>query len=272
MLPLTLFALWGYVLRSVLFPTHYLSLQFFLFCGLVFYLMRSSVHLQMPLGWFLAWAWLFSVLHLVVPPNMRWSWYVFWAALIPALWAVVHPERSVIRFFAWTTITFVARFIVYAFYVWYWLNPFKSRLFPFNLVSGWFKASSPRWSPVNEAALCKHCKHFVAGSSLIMGSRLPVTRLMGCYRHYESVKDLNDSAMSDMQACAVCNLLLHSISEDRRQALIRYTEGEALRIRVWEERPLSPYTYVQLMRGRDALGARLLTHRASLFQRGKPGH
>jgi len=42
-------------------------------------------------------------------------------------------------------------------------------------------------------------------------------------------------------------------------------------VKVWEERPLSLYTYAQLFLGGNFLGARILVHRDELFERGKPG-
>ena len=54
MLPLTLFVLSTHVMTCVIFPVHYLSRQYFLFCALAVYLMRSSIHVQMSLGAFLA--------------------------------------------------------------------------------------------------------------------------------------------------------------------------------------------------------------------------
>ena len=42
-----------------------------------------------------------------------------------------------------------------------------------------------------------------------------------------------------------------------------------LRVKVWEERPLSLYTYLQLFCGEIAIGARLLVHRDELFPTGQ---
>lgn len=41
--------------------------------------------------------------------------------------------------------------------------------------------------------------------------------------------------------------------------------NEELRVKIWEERPLSLYTYAQLYWGEVAIGARLLIHRQKLF-------
>ncbi|RWA11050.1 hypothetical protein EKO27_g4046 [Xylaria grammica] len=40
---------------------------------------------------------------------------------------------------------------------------------------------------------------------------------------------------------------------------------DELKVKVWEERPLSPYTYAQLYWGEIAIGARILVHRQKLF-------
>lgn len=40
---------------------------------------------------------------------------------------------------------------------------------------------------------------------------------------------------------------------------------EDSRLKVWEERPLSPYTYAQLYWGEVAIGARILVYRWKLF-------
>ena len=278
MLPLTLFVLWTHVMTCVIFPVHYLSRQYFLFCALTAYLMRSSIHVQMSLGAFLAWAWFFSVLRVVVPPNMPGPWYFFWAGAIPAWWAVARPETSALRFFAWTAGLFAARFVVYMLYVWYWLNPFKSDLFPFSLVSGWCRAARSRCSPSPSpspsggdagASLCRRCEGFISGSNLIMGSGFPVVRLVEWHDHHASVADFTSS----VAPCRVCNLLLHSMSEGRRQRLMVVDMespgpgvGGRFRVRVWEERPISSYTYVQLFKGREAVGARLLVHRRCRLQ------
>jgi hypothetical protein len=84
--------------------------------------------------------------------------------------------------------------------------------------------------------------------------------------------------------CHLCCLLWYSMSPRRQQALVAsatpnennarlegldfsmpHDPNAELRVKVWQERPLSLYTYAQLFWGEVALGARLLVHRNDHF-------
>lgn len=84
-------------------------------------------------------------------------------------------------------------------------------------------------------------------------------------------------------SCHLCCLIWYSMSPRRQEeiaasvkptgdtqledsSLSRPQDPSAeLRVKVWEERPLSLYTYMQLFCGEIAVGARLLVHREELF-------
>ncbi|KAJ3563321.1 hypothetical protein NPX13_g8244 [Xylaria arbuscula] len=87
----------------------------------------------------------------------------------------------------------------------------------------------------------------------------------------------------DPKSCDFCCLIWHSMSLGRRRSLVEVAihgiedrfngsylplptdPSDALRLKIWEERPLSPYTYTQLYWGEIAIGARILIHREKLF-------
>ncbi|KAM5350075.1 hypothetical protein ACJ41O_006580 [Fusarium nematophilum] len=248
MLPLTPVFLWALFIFIVFFPPHYLSLIYFSFAAVIIFFMRSTIHLFMPIGWYLAWTWFLSSLRLVVPKKMPVGWYIFWAGALAALAALIHPASSLIQFLAWTAAMWVVRFTAFWFYVTYWLYPMKSELFPFNIFSGTWRVPKPRWFP-----------------------ELPFVRLTEWYTHHGSIDSLRASAASeDSRSCNVCNILWHSISDKGTKTLQEENKKGAFKVKVWEERPLSLYTYVQLFKNGREVGARLLVHREKLFQKPSP--
>ncbi|KAM5357297.1 hypothetical protein ACJZ2D_016408 [Fusarium nematophilum] len=271
MLPLTPVFLWALFIFIVFFPPHYLSLIYFSFAAVIIFFMRSTIHLFMPIGWYLAWTWFLSSLRLVVPKKMPVGWYIFWAGALAALAALIHPASSLIQFLAWTAAMWVVRFTAFWFYVTYWLYPMKSELFPFNIFSGTWRVPKPRWFPESNEVLCDRCQKFTTNSRLIMGSRLPFVRLTEWYTHHGSIDSLRASAASeDSRSCNVCNILWHSISDKGTKTLQEENKKGAFKVKVWEERPLSLYTYVQLFKNGREVGARLLVHREKLFQKPSP--
>ena len=161
---------WTWLPPMILFPSQYLNPVFLGLSATIMYLMRARLHPQMSTVWFFSWGWFFGVLRVTVPPEMPWGWHVVWVALILSLWHQIHPGDSLGLFLGWTTLILALRvFVVYPLYVMYWLHGDKSRLFPFNLLSPWWRKSLPLWYPVEKKrqsgdinALCEVCKRFTS--------------------------------------------------------------------------------------------------------------
>ena len=114
-----------------------------------------------------------------------------------------------------------------------------------------------------------------------MGSSLPVVWLTEEHKHYDAMENLRKSARGNdsgsgnpSPGCFVCSLLRRSVSKEGRKAakLARKwgKNSQPLCVKVWDERPLSLYTYAQLHVGKKAVGARLLLQRGTgyPFQKG----
>ncbi|KAK5652036.1 hypothetical protein OQA88_10939 [Cercophora sp. LCS_1] len=163
----------------------------------------------------------------------------------------------------------------------------------------WFPLSSRNADSFNHESLCTRCA-FVDSSRLIMGSRRRFVRMVEWHAFYtreEFIAKFDPTTSADTEAattttatpksdCRLCLLLWHSMTPRRRGALASSVQRPGveqqpqlsssdlpepndrtaeLRVKVWEERPLSPFTYMQLHWGSTAVGARLLVHRGELF-------
>ncbi len=122
-------------------------------------------------------------------------------------------------------------------------------------------------------------------SKLIMGSSRYLTR-MEEWHDYKTLKDLECSVSNEVQSCHLCHIFWYSISKKRRDTLAMgsssstrcfssssegsnqsmQSKASILRVKIWEERPLSLYTYGQLYLDEETLGVRILVHREELFQ------
>lgn len=230
-------------------------------------ILRDKIHFLMSPGYWIGWPVLFTALHHGFHPDLPLSWDAVCLSLILVSGILIRPDISVVRFDLWTLFIFVGRPIVRALFTWVWCYP-ETYLFPFNLISGYWKISSKKWYPVSErpdstGALCGQCKHFTAKSKLILGSNYPLTRLIEMHKTWDSFEQLRDSALKVNQPCHFCNILWHSIGENRRQE-IAAAEVRPM-VKIWEERPLTRYTFAQLFEGDTAIGDRLLIHREKLF-------
>lgn len=133
--------------------------------------------------------------------------------------------------------------------------------------------------------------------------RLSMTHLAKWHELKVSYEDLRYQATRMRFRCRLCQLLWHSISEQRRNAITwgrRWlwihsvqkargtiyahltgtsgtTSGDpatfwarfkpkavSLFVKVWEERPITRYTFAQLLLGNTAVGARLLIPRGEI--------
>jgi len=288
----------------ILLPSQYLKPVFVGVAATTMYLMRAHLHPQMSPTWFCAWGWFFTMLRATLSHEMPWSWHAVWIALIPGLWLPIHPGDSLGHFLGWTTSILALRVCaVYPLYVLYWIHGSTSNTFPFNLFGPGWRRSQPLWYPVEKRsqsgdtnALCEVCREFTSHSSLIMGSRFPITKLAEWHRGWASFEKLRDSAENRNDSCHVCKLVWYSISEARRNEiereinsipgnesrssprtitaqentpLIQRQVAAGLKIKVWQERPLTIFIYVQLFLNEAEVGARLLVHRNELSSEGE---
>lgn len=296
MLPLTVFFIWTYLAWTALYPHinpysySYVAVTLFVVVAL-----RDSFSLEMHLGWALAWAQFFLSMHFVLLPDMGFIWNITWWSLLAGLWFLLQPPRGWVSLLLFGTIAASLRFVVYTLYVFYWLHPDKSSLPPFSLFSHLHRRPKrpvkrlerPIDSDGKPAHMCEKCRSFIYSSRLIMGSSLPIVWLTEEHKHYDTMKDLRKSARGNgsgsdnpFPSCFVCSLLRRSVSRrGRKAARLAAKRGnnkvsQPLCVKVWDERPLSLYTYAQLHVGKKAVGARLLLQRGTgfPFQIGTPRH
>lgn len=258
------------------------------------FIMRDKITYPMSFRWLLAW-WLALVTFVnILPPAFPIGWHIFWVPVIYLLGLWIRPGTSIGRFFLWLLVIWIPRFPVYLLYVMYFRFWVTDRLFPFNLFNHKWRQSHPQWFPLSLRAcdsatesfgLCKFCDRVMSQSKLVMGSSRYLTR-MEEWHDYKALEDLECSVSKEVQSCHLCHIFWYSISKNRRDTLAMNlsssigrsspsSEGSyqslrpkasALRIKIWEERPLSLYTYGQLYLDEEALGARILVHREELFQ------
>jgi hypothetical protein len=159
-----------------------------------------------------------------------------------------------------------------------------------------------------QSNLCQSCNCFTASSNLIMGPKRPsMVRLLERHELNISFEDLRYQATRSGLRCQLCRLLWHSISGQRRKVIIwgrrwlwihsfrkvrqaffsqtngafstascdpaafwthSKSESVPLAVKIWEERPITRYTFVQLFSGDSAIGSRLLIHRGEISARG----
>ncbi|KAF9774766.1 hypothetical protein IL306_007202 [Fusarium sp. DS 682] len=280
MLPLTVFFIWAFLAWTALYP-HYNPYSYY-YVGVtvvVIITLRDTFHLEMNLGWALAWAQFFLSMHFVLVPGMRLIWNATWLALLASLWFLLRPSNGWVFFLLFSTIAASQRWVIYVLYLHYWLHPDKSALPPFSFFARFLRRpKNPLKRPDSSANrninyMCIRCRGVIYASRLIMGSSLPIVWLTEWYDHYDKIEQLQKSAKAVpndsntlSSSCFVCNLLLLSLSDKGMEAA--RVSAECLRIKVWDERPLSLHTYVQLHVGKYAVGARLLVERGSSVQIG----
>ncbi|RYP24665.1 hypothetical protein DL765_000392 [Monosporascus sp. GIB2] len=226
-------------------------------------------------------------------PYMPVPWYVLMTGIVIGLGYLVRPDEPAEQLFLWSAAICVLRWFLYFMYIFYFLSPLKADLFPFNFFSDDWKRSQPRWQPINLRAvdslnsttLCERCHKLTSESNLIMGSSLLFSRLTEWHdfwtRHdfstmftHGTVED-EESQISPAaipSSCQLCCLLWHSMSPLRQQTisssidfnpavtnaseLPKPEDSHAeLCVKVWEERPLSHYTFMQLFWGDIDVGA-----------------
>lgn len=141
--------------------------------------------------------------------------------------------------------------------------------------------------------LCSTCAEIVSRSGLLVGSSRLLTPMTEWYDLYASLERLERSLTRPCDPCHLCTLLWHSVSQQSRRVMLaedrnlrdqlrqcltqnsdspslpvsykklQASHGQLMRlqVKVWEVRPISKYSYVQLFRGNKPVGARLLVTR-----------
>ncbi|KAI0521308.1 heterokaryon incompatibility protein-domain-containing protein [Xylaria bambusicola] len=261
------------------------------------------------LSWACAWGLVHMACVYAMAPGMQLYWYGMWYGIMVTTAAHVRPDQSKARMISWAVFIIALRALVYFLYgVWLTgdvhVNSFSSN----SLVRTW-KLSSPVWHPLSardphlqdHPNLCNVCDQMTRKSALIMGSSLYLTKLAEWHPYWsrtemclafacEAAHDQQNMASheSSPKGCGFCSLIWHSMSLKRRKSIVEATLGKradhstspylplptdlnsGLKLKVWEERPLSLYTYAQLYWGDIAIGARLLIHRQKLFAKASP--
>ncbi|KAI0426823.1 heterokaryon incompatibility protein-domain-containing protein [Xylaria sp. FL1042] len=237
----------------------------------------------MSLYWYGMWYGIMGATALCIRPDQSKPRFISWATAILLLRPLIYTLYA----------SWLARDLIYPAF-------FSSNYF----VNKW-RVSSSVWYPLSSrdpglqdhSYLCERCDRITRKSNLIMGSSSYFTKLVE-WHSYWSKKELcsrfedgisiNQSNItscgSNAKHCGLCSLIWHSMSLKRREnvvASMNISDGvvkppisdlplptntnDELRVKVWEERPLSPHTYAQLYWGEVAIGARLLIHRENLF-------
>ena len=134
-------------------------------------------------------------------------------------------------------------------------------LFPFNLISCWYKVSAPVWHPVcgmdyGPHVLCPQCSALTLKSKLIIGAYRPLVSLVEWYD-----VSFTQASMAGISPCDLCPIIWYSADLD---APGERMDGE-WRIKVWQERPLSRYVFAKLYLDGEPVGVRLLVHRGKNF-------
>jgi hypothetical protein len=231
-------------------------------------LMRDKIHFLMSPGYWIGWPALFSIMYYFgFHPVLPLSWDILFLSLIIVSGISLRPDISVIRFDLWVILIWIVGPLMRPLYVFVWCYP-ETYLFPFNLISGHWKISAAKWYPVSErpdasGALCTQCKRFTAKSKLVLGSSYPLVRLVEWHKTWDSFEELRRSALDTRPPCHLCNMLWNSIGEARRQE-VASTDVQPM-VKIWQERPLTRYTFARLCLGDTAVGNRLLIHRGELF-------
>ncbi|KAI0412245.1 heterokaryon incompatibility protein-domain-containing protein [Xylaria grammica] len=255
-------------------------------------------------SWAFAWWLLYAACIYAMAPGMSPYWYGMWYAIMSTTAYYIRPDRSETRFVVWAALIIVLRVLIYALYIVSLGNNLVLESFSSNFFFRTWRMSSPVWYPLSSrdpvlqdySTLCERCDQITKRSNLITGSSLYFTKLVE-WHTYWSTKELcrifgDDTSVNhpdaadgelDAERCGLCSLLWHSMSLSRRECVIASTisreEASAtsphlslptnvydeLKVKVWEERPLSSYTYAQLYWGEIAIGARILVHRQKLF-------
>ncbi|KAI1342283.1 heterokaryon incompatibility protein-domain-containing protein [Xylariaceae sp. FL0016] len=237
-------------------------------------------------------------------PGMSLPWYTMWLGVMLVLGRGIHPQKSKTRLLIWAVLILILRFMAYAVYVGVKVKPLLVDMWPFKLVSQDWMLSKSQWYPVSlrnvssqsVEGLCERCDELTRRSKLIMGSTqylTPMTEWHGFWDRAEfcSMFGTRQSpSASNLEidetigtSCGLCYLLWFSMSVQRRREMNASNLGsdhpnftdltlprpnaleDKLRVKIWEERPTSLYSYAQLHWGNLAIGARLLIHRDDLF-------
>ena len=253
--------------------------------------------------WIGAWFLLLQAFQFSFPPSMPPLWYPMQLGIVIGLGFAFRPDLSLGGFTLWAVTIWAIRMVLYYLYVFYVLGfAVSGDMFPFTLFSHRWRKGRANWHPLasrnpdslNHTTLCEQCDGFTSKSNLIMGSSY-LTRLVEWHEFWAwdefsskfkpPVDEVALDADSDFpeSSCHLCCLLWYSISPTRREKLAAdvvslgstgqldggpfklQDPSNALRIKIWEERPISPYTYLQLWWGETAAGARLLVHRDDIF-------
>lgn len=245
-------------------------------------------------GWRWAGAWFLLLLAFEASfaPGMPPLWYPMLLGIVVYLGFAFRPDLSLGRFTLWLLTIFAIRMALYSIYHYYFLGfAVTADVFPFTLFRYKWRISRAKWQPLasrnldslNHTTLCEKCDILTRNSNLIMGSlfsaRLVEWHEFWAWDDYSSkFKPSVDEAALNADSnflessCHLCCILWYSISPKRRDKLTADAvfpklqgSSNALRIKIWEDRPLSPYTYLQLCLGESAVGARLLVHRDDFF-------
>ncbi|KAI1131366.1 heterokaryon incompatibility protein-domain-containing protein [Nemania abortiva] len=244
---------------------------------------------DMPPLWYVMWAAIVVGLGFKFRPDWSLGRFSLWAATILIL-------RIVLFFFYISFYLNSAKEMLFPF-----------NLFSSTWRRGkprWFPLSLRQQDAHNSAALCGQCNRFIENSKLVMGSSY-FTRLVEW--HEFSTREEFGSKFQTLNAksaahdtildfpessCHLCCLMWYSMSPTRQEECQKGIESydnigrstdtkhlglpkpqdpnAELRIKVWEERPLSLYTYLQLHWGDIPIGSRLLICRESQETKDKP--
>ncbi|KAJ8127380.1 hypothetical protein O1611_g6257 [Lasiodiplodia mahajangana] len=208
---------------------------------------------------------------------------VIWVAIIVGLGFAFRPDQSLGGFALWAVTLYAIQFGANIIYVFYLLASHGG-----EAGHAGFRWAQDTGMPttllpcVNIATVEWH--DFSAKEEFSSKFKIPNAR-----------PEAYDIAVSDFpeSPCHLCCLIWYSISPIRQEQMCQeLIEAEdnppestgsehilpprprdpsaELRIKVWEERPLSPYTYLQLHWGETSIGSRILVCRESRESRAKP--
>ncbi|KAI0113929.1 heterokaryon incompatibility protein-domain-containing protein [Nemania sp. FL0031] len=227
---------------------------------ILLFIFRDSVHhMVLPL-YYLLWSVAFAIISsYVIDLSRPWSWVVLATSVDIGLGLLIKPDRSVWRMIAWMAsipLPLLGQGVYASFYI------YPERYLPaFKLILKYFTFSS-RYYHITEIEehrddFCEDCLYFTKKSRLLLGSKIIFTPLV----EWHDVRPPTTQDLPDRQ-CKLCPLIWHGVEKQRGP--IHW------QVKVWQERPISRFTFAKLFKDGVPVGGRLLIHRGDLFHAASP--
>jgi hypothetical protein len=229
----------------------------------VVFVMRDKIHFLMPLSLWGAWALFYIGLNCTFWRAAPPVWNISAVIIVVSLWWLLKAAESTSRFAAFGLALSIIGALCRALFNFIFLYP-ETYLFPFNLISHWYKVPQAAWKPVTSlenppTSLCPQCKRLVQSSSIILGSRWPLVPLV----EWHTVS-LRKSSVATIVPCDLCPLIWALAGLDGLGS--PGSDEKRWKVKVWQQRPISRYAFAKLYCEDQPVGNRLLIQRGKNFR------